>query len=137
MNSGAKKYRLPRKDKAHREAVIKSQVIELLRAGKIKTTDAKARILKSKIDRLISLAQNGSPSAHQEISSFLPTERAVERLLAIVPKFKDRKSGFTRVIQTTNRVGDGAKQYYVMFVEDLTTEKKSLVRKTLERQAKK
>jgi len=132
MNSGKKKFRLQGKKPSHRRSVIQSQTIELLRSGKIKTTPAKAKILSSHVDRLITIAKAGNMT---EVSKFLPQARAQERLTSILPNMSARNSGYTRVVKTLARKGDNADQSYIMFTDEIgKTEKKSAIRKTIEKQ---
>jgi large subunit ribosomal protein L17 len=132
MNAGKKKFRLQGKKPSHRRSVIQSQTIELLRSGKIKTTPAKAKILSSHIERLITLAKSGNSA---EVSRFLPQARAQVRLTSILPSFSTRTSGYTRVLKTLPRKGDNAAQSYIMFTDEIgKAEKKSVIRKTIEKQ---
>lgn len=139
MYNNKGKGKLQGKTHTHRRALIKSQVTELIRNQKIKTTPSKAKVLKSEFDKLVTKAKKDTPhSKNQVISFFGNNERAVERLYSIVEsKLGDRNSGYTRVIKTLPRKGDGAAQCYVMLVNAEAPEKKSRIAGVLERQEKK
>lgn len=134
MNSGHNKYRLPRKTPAHRNAVIKSQLLSLLVAGKIKTTPAKARIISAEIDKVINLAKSETQASKNQLSLLLPTERAVERLRKLLPNWSSRNSGYTATLKTLPRKGDNADQVFVVLLDMKKPEKKSAIQQTLEKQ---
>lgn len=127
------------KTSSHRDMIIRSQVIELIRAEKIKTTPNKARILKSVFDRLVTTSKKGSISSKNAINSFFASnKRAIERFNNIVSeKLSDRNSGYTRIIKTLPRKGDGAEQVYIMLVNAEIKEKKSRLKSIMDRKNKK
>lgn len=136
MYTTRKKYKIAGKKPSHRNAVIKSQVIELIRAGRIKTTPAKAKILKSQFDRLVNEAKKNTLASKRNIDSFLGNNTKItQRLLNLVQtKLNDRNSGYTRVIKTLPRSGDNAPQTYVILVNYEAKAKKSRLQKVLESQ---
>src|SRR4051812_21526265 len=101
MNKGNKKYRMQGKTMAHQKSILKSLVIELIRAEKIKTTPAKAKIVKSQFDRLVTKAKSNKGGKHALESYFNQNERALEKFYKLVEtKFGDRNSGYTHLIRT-------------------------------------
>lgn len=139
MNKRIKKYRLQGKTNAHRDSLILSQVIELIRAERIKTTPAKAKILKSQFDRLVTHAKRNTDSSRRVIESFFRSnQRSIERFQKVVEnQLNDRDSGYTSIVHTLPRKGDNAAQVYVTLVNRTVKEKKSKIQKTLEAQEKK
>jgi large subunit ribosomal protein L17 len=140
MYKRVKKYKLQGKTAAHRDSLITSQVIELIRAEKIKTTPAKARVLKAEFDKLVTNAKKKTIAGDREVESFFRSnKRSIVRFNKVVDaQLGDRTSGYTRLIKTTPRVGDNADQVYVVLVnQGAKVEKKSKIEKTLETQEKK
>ena len=140
MNKGIKKHKIQGKTNAHRDALILSQVIELIRAERIKTTPTKAKVLKSKFDRLVTHAKKNTNAGNREIESFFRSnDRAIQRFNKVVEtQLNDRNSGYTSIINTLPRKGDNAAQVYVSLVNmGEKKEKKSKIEKTLEAQSKK
>ncbi len=135
MFSGRKKYKIQGYTRSHKKALVKSQVIELLRAGRIKTTPPKARLLKREFDRIVTAYKKGTTSSHQKVRSLLGENvRAFERLGDVIDeKLSDRNSGYTRLIKTLPRKGDNAEQVYVILVNTEYSEKKSKLREALEK----
>jgi large subunit ribosomal protein L17 len=137
MNKQITKYRMQGKTAAHKNSIIRSLVIELVRAEKIKTTPAKAKILKSQFDRLVTLAKKGDSGKNKVDSFFASNDRAIERFYKVVEtKLQDRNSGYTRTFHTLPRKGDNAQQVYIMLVNMEEKEKKSEVQKLLEKRKK-
>ncbi|MDQ6984712.1 MAG: 50S ribosomal protein L17 [Candidatus Dojkabacteria bacterium] len=136
MFSNRNKIKIQGKTASHTKAMIKSQVIELVRNEKIKTTPAKSKALKSIFDRLVTKAKVGTQHSRRQVESFFNNnDRAINRFFYQVEnKLGDRNSGYTRVIRTTNRAGDNAEQVYVMLVNVEAKAKKSKVSEALEKQ---
>ncbi len=135
MFTGSKKYKMQGKTKSHMNSVIKSQVIELVRSKRIKTTPSKAKILKAKFDRLVTHAKKDTQSSKNQVQSFFGTNtRAKDRFYEVVKaELGDRNSGYTRVFKTLPRRGDNAEQSYIMLSNYEAVEKKSKIQKLLEK----
>jgi large subunit ribosomal protein L17 len=137
MNKVIKKYRIQGTTSSHKHAMIKSLIIELIRAERIKTTPTKAKIVKSKFDRLVTHAKKDTQGSKGVLKSFFNSdERAISRLYSIAGKLNDRNSGYTRLIKTLPRRGDNAQQVYVSIINTEVKEKTSKLQKTLARQEK-
>lgn len=126
------------KTASHTDAIIKSQVIELLRNGKIKTTVKKAKILKANFDRLVTLEKKGTSGSKNKITSFFGNaKRATERLSFVVSKFlSDRTSGYTYSVKTLPRKGDNADMSLVEIINFDFKQKKTKIQKAKEKQEK-
>lgn len=133
MRHLVKKNQLQGKNKEHTKAVLRSLVVELIRAKKIKTTTKKAKLLRSQFDRLVTNAKKESGKA-KVYSFFGNNVRASERLFSIVKTdLSDRNSGYTRIVKTLPRKGDGAEQSFVLLTSFKGLESKSKVKKLLEK----
>jgi large subunit ribosomal protein L17 len=133
MRHRNKKYIMQGKDAEHTTAIIKSQVLDLIIHEKIKTTESKGKILKSRFDRLVTEAKKETPASRARVASFLGNnEEVVELFYKMVDKkLKDRSSGYTRVLHTLPRKGDGARQVFVMVMNTEVKEKESRAKKLL------
>ncbi len=106
--------------RAHREAMMANMASSLFRHRLIKTTDAKAKALKPLVDRLISTAKEDTLSARRLVAKTIREKEVHKKLFTeIIPQFKDRQSGFSRIIKLGVRRGDGAP----LSVVELLTEK--------------
>lgn len=92
-----------------RRATLRNLVISLLRYQSIKTTKVKAKLTQQLAERLISLGRQNTLQSRRHAFKILDDRITVAELFArIVPLFKDKTSGFTRIIRLSNRRGDGA-----------------------------
>lgn len=97
------------RDSAGRRALMKSLSSGLIEHEKIQTTHAKAQVLRSHIEKMITKAKDGDLAARRHLSRFLSKEEDVKKIITeIAPKYKNRPGGYTRIIKMGNRVGDGA-----------------------------
>ncbi len=93
-----------------RKALYKSLIVAVLRYEQIKTTEARAKEIKGQVERVITLAKEGTIASRRRIVSELPNEPLViDKLLnEIAPKYADRNSGYTRITRLGIRAGDAA-----------------------------
>lgn len=104
-----------------RKALWRTMLGSLIVQEKIKTTEAKAKELKSKIDKIINKAKKGQAEAkklamRRNLKKSIP-EEAVKKILGeFLKKFENRNSGYARVIKIVPRKSDGAKMALVEFV---------------------
>jgi large subunit ribosomal protein L17 len=93
-----------------RKALYKSLIVAVLRYETIKTTEARAKEVRGQVERMITLAKDGSLASRRRIISELPNEPLViDKLLnEIAPKYGDRSSGYTRLVKLGQRAGDAA-----------------------------
>ena len=106
------------RDTDHRRALFRNLVTSLLEHEKIETTEAKAKELRGIADRMISLGKQGSLHARRLALSYIQSKTVVKKLFSeIAPRFTDRMGGYTRLIKTRTRLGDGAPLSVVELVE--------------------
>jgi large subunit ribosomal protein L17 len=93
-----------------RLALYRNLTVSVLRYEKIRTTEAKAKEVRGRVDRMISLAKRGDLAARRTVISEFPNEPLVVTKLfdEIAPKYADRTSGFTRIVRIGQRSGDAA-----------------------------
>ncbi|MEO0454988.1 MAG: 50S ribosomal protein L17 [Cyanobacteria bacterium P01_A01_bin.114] len=92
-----------------RRALLRSLTTELIRNGRIKTTQARAKAVRSEAERMITLAKEGSLSARRRALGYMYDKDLVHALFEQVPdRYADRNGGYTRVVRTVSRRGDNA-----------------------------
>lgn len=95
------------RDKNQRTALFRSLVRSLVLSEKIETTEAKAKAIKSLVDKLITQAK--SPTTKRLVSQFLTDKQISEKFInEIVPRLTSRNSGYTSTVRLGPRLGDGA-----------------------------
>lgn len=88
---------------------MRNMVLSLIRFGKIRTTDPKAKELRRFADRVVTLGKQGDLAARRRAFAFLQSHTAVKKLFdEIAPRFKERNGGYTRIIKWGHRRGDAA-----------------------------
>jgi large subunit ribosomal protein L17 len=95
---------------APRRALYRNLIVAVLRYEQIKTTEARAKEVRGQVERVITLAKEGSLAARRRIVAELPDEPLViDKLFTeIAPKYGDRTSGYTRIVKLGPRAGDAA-----------------------------
>ena len=101
-----------------RNALIKTLALNLIVREKIKTTEPKAKELRPFVEKLVTAALHGDAATRRLIISKLMNRRhEVKKFFeVIVPKYKNRKGGYTRVLKLGARKSDGAKMAIIEFV---------------------
>ena len=108
------------RDIKERKSLFKNLASSLVDRGKIVTTEAKAKALKPLIDKLVGVAKKGTLASKRQLLAFFAKRDVVDKLEdTIAPAFKDRQSGFTRIIKKGERLGDGAKEAVMEWVEKI------------------
>ena len=112
------------RDIDHRKALFKNLVTELVRHGQIETTEAKAKALRPRAERLITIAKRGRSGRISEVhAKRLIRARLNDPTLVnvvydeLAARFQDRPGGYTRIIKTGFRQGDAARMAIIEFVE--------------------
>lgn len=101
--AGKKLSRTP----AQRKALYRNLIQALFERGCIKTTLVKAKIIRPKSERLITIARSGTLTARRRIASFLFKEQVAQKLFKeIAPRFQNRPGGYTRIVKLGPRKGD-------------------------------
>ena len=103
---------------SQRKALFRNLLQALFLHEEIKTTLAKAKVVKKIADKLISKSKNGSLSIRRQILAFLPDKKIAHKLIDdIGPRFKERKSGFTKLVRTNRRKGDNVIMAKIELIE--------------------
>lgn len=108
MKHAVKTRRFDR-DTAHRKAMFRNLVTALIKHGRIETTEAKAKELRSWGDKMITLGKRGDLHARRQALTVITEKDVVKKLFdEIAPRFAERPGGYTRIIKTGTRRGDSA-----------------------------
>jgi len=93
----------------HRSALFRNMVTSLIAHERIETTEAKAKEVRGFTDRMITLGKEGTLAARRRALAFLRSKDVVSKLFGdVAGRFTDRAGGYTRMIKTRRRIGDGA-----------------------------
>jgi large subunit ribosomal protein L17 len=94
---------------SHKKAMMRNMAAQVIEYKRIKTTLAKAKELRTYVERLITYGKKGSLHHRRLAFKFLQNKAAVTALFEeIAPEFETRSGGYTRIIRLGNRKGDNA-----------------------------
>ena len=97
------------RDMSHRKALWRNMVTSLLRHELIETTDAKAKQLRIKTEKMITLAKRGDLHSRRQALSFIQDKTVTHSLFGeLKDRYLDRQGGYVRIIKKGIRKGDGA-----------------------------
>jgi large subunit ribosomal protein L17 len=93
-------------------------MLDLIRHGKITTTEARAKELRKVVEPLITLAKKGDVASHRLVVSRLVNRKTeVKKLFdEIAPAYKGRRGGYTRVTKLPVRKSDASRMAVIEFV---------------------
>ena len=98
-----------RRTSEQRLALLRNLATSLIEAGAIETTEAKAKELRPFVEKLITKARTGTLHARRLAGKHVSKREAADKLFQeIGPKFATRPGGYTRILKTGHRKGDGA-----------------------------
>ncbi len=103
--------------KEPREMMLRNLASSLIIYEKIKTTQAKAKVVRSLVEKMITIAGEGSLTARRRLIEVLPQKMAVKKAMEVLgERYKERKGGYTRIVKLGARQGDGAEMVMIEFV---------------------
>lgn len=106
-----------RRDTNERKALFKGLMSALVLHDKIQTTEAKAKSIRSKIEKLVTKANKKGIAGRNLFQEYLTTP-ALEKLISdVAPRFAKRPGGYTRTTKLDRRVADNAPLVLMEWVE--------------------
>lgn len=109
----------------HRKAMLRNLATSVILYGRVETTEAKAKDMRSVVDELITLGKRGDLHARRQAAAYIrnvvadeaKSQTVLQKLFdEIAPKYADRNGGYTRVVKTGTRKGDAAPMAYIELV---------------------
>ena len=99
-------------------ALMRSLATSLIERGAIETTEAKAKELRPFVEKLITKARDGTLHARRLAGRHVQKREVADKLFQeIGPRFAKRQGGYTRILKTGHRKGDGADMARIELVE--------------------
>lgn len=117
MRHGKKVNHLGRTS-AHREAMLSNMASSLFLHKRVATTLAKAKALRPYVEHLITKSKLNTTHSRRTVFSYLQNKFAVKALFdEISPAIMNRPGGYTRILKTGFRYGDGAETCFIELVD--------------------
>lgn len=96
------------RNSSQRRALLRNMTTSVLKHGKIETTEPKAKEVRRIVEKMITLGKAGDLAAYRRALAYLTDEDVAKKLFdEIAPKYEGRQGGYTRVIKSGYRRGDG------------------------------
>tara|TARA_B100001123_G_C14640931_1_gene761675 strand:- start:99 stop:563 length:465 start_codon:yes stop_codon:yes gene_type:complete len=128
-------YRKLNRNSEHRKALFKNMLNSLIKYEQITTTLPKAKELKPKIDKIITLGKKNNLQAKKNLFSKLQDKLSVDKLTkTISQRYAKRNGGYSRVIRAGFRYGDDAPLAIIELVDrDVEAKKVDIIKKPAEK----
>ena len=121
----------------HRKALFKNMLNSLIKYEQITTTLPKAKELKPKIDKVITLGKKNNLASKKDLYSQLQSKSSVDKLIKTLShRYEKRKGGYSRIIKAGFRYGDDAPMAIIELVDRDVEAKKVDIKKKPEEAAK-
>lgn len=104
------------RETGQRRALMRSLAISLVRDGKIRITEQKAKALRPYVERLVTNGKIQTLAARRLIASKIGEKSARDIVSTISPRYGNRTGGYVRITKLNQRSSDGAKQAIIEFV---------------------
>ncbi len=103
---------------AHRKALFRNLVGALIQRERISTTLAKAKELRGKVEKTITLGKRGTLHARRQAYKLVPAKDAVQKVFGpLAERYANRPGGYTRIIRIGHRKGDDAPMAFIELVD--------------------
>ena len=103
---------------AHRIALFRNLVTDLLNYEKITSTEAKAKEIRGLAEKMITLGKKGGLTSRRQALTFILDEKIAAKVFnELAPRYAERPGGYTRLIKLGPRLGDGAPMARIELVE--------------------
>jgi large subunit ribosomal protein L17 len=113
-----KKGRALGRTSEHKKALLRNMATSLFQHGRIETTEAKAKELRPFAEKLITLAKRGDLHSKRRAARHIQDRAVLVRLFdQIGPSVGERAGGYTRILKTGFRSGDGAEKALIELVD--------------------
>lgn len=104
---------------AHRNALMRNMAVSLVLHERVVTTPAKAKVVKPFVEKLVTLAKEGSMIRRRRVFAQLRDKAATTKMFDVLgPRFASRPGGYCRILRLSkNRLGDNGERAILEFVE--------------------
>ena len=117
MRHGKQRNKLSR-DSAHRRALLRNLCREVIEHERIETSQAKAKAVKPKVEKLITLGKRGDLHARRQALSELGQDKFLVHKLfeEVAPRYAERPGGYTRIVKLGPRRSDSTEMVFLELV---------------------
>jgi len=103
---------------SHRKAMIRNLITALLKHERIETTLGRAKEMRKWLDKMITYSKKGTKEAKAKIRGFVNENIPIIKLHGVYrDRYMHRPGGYSRVVRSRFRRGDGAPMAYIELVD--------------------
>ncbi len=105
--------------RGRRQSFVRNLVVEMIKRERIETTEARAKEIRPRVERMVHIGKQGTLAARRLLLSRLNNNTTVVRKLVetIAPRYAERPGGYVRIVKTARaRKRDGAHVAVIEFV---------------------
>ena len=100
-----------------RKALLRGLTTQLIREGRVTTTKARAKAIREEVEKMITLAKDGSLSSRRKAIGYIYDKQLVHALFdKAQDRYGDRNGGYTRIVRTVSRRGDNSEMAIIELV---------------------
>ena len=112
-------YRKLGVDNKHRRSMLANLTKDIIMKESITTTDTRAKEARKFVDKMITYGKKGDLVSRRKALAFLQNDKeAVKKVFEeLAPRYKERNGGYTRILKTAERRGDGALMVIIELVK--------------------
>lgn len=100
-----------------RKALERNLIISLISYEKINTTEEKAKFIKPRVEKIITIGKQKNLTSKRRLNQLLTNKKAEKKVREVLSeRYKDRAGGYTRILKIGKRLGDGARITRIEFV---------------------
>ena len=131
-------YRKLNRTSEHRKALFKNILNSLIKYEQIMTTLPKAKELKPKIDKVITLGKKNNLKSKKDLFSKLQSKNSVDKIIkTLSQRYVKRNGGYSRVLRAGYRYGDDAPMAIIELIDRDINAKKIDIKKKPEEKSEK
>ena len=113
-------YRKLGRSNKHRRSMLANLTRDLILHEEIKTTEARAKEVRKFADRMITYGKKNNLVSQRKMLAFFHNDKAVVKKICdvLVPRYKDRSGGYSRIVKIAERRGDNALTVVLKLVKE-------------------
>lgn len=113
-----------RRNPSHRKSLLRNLTASIIEKNRIETTLAKVKAVRPIVEKMITMGKSGTLADKRRAMAYLYKRKTVKILFdEVAPRFMDRAGGYTRIIHTDFRKGDGAELAILEFTDYIFQQK--------------
>lgn len=98
--------------------MLRNLAESLILYEKIKTTETKAKVIRTYVEPLITRSKKDTLHNRREVMKKLFTENSIKKLFEVLgPRYQERSGGYTKIYKLKSRLGDNASMVYIEMVK--------------------